>query len=120
MKTEKLEEVKLLVRSNVATVVPDSTVNVASYKRDWVCFYYYPFNIGLIFPFSKLIVDVLKALKVSSGQLIPFASRAMACLDALEEKHQVKINVEVVKHSYSLKKFSDCSIGFVNRTQTTP
>lgn len=44
-----------------------------------------------------------------------FACRTLACLDAIEEKHKFNINVEVVKHSYSLKKFTGCRIGFVNK-----
>lgn len=35
-----------------------------SYKKGWVCFYYYPFDIGLTFPFSQLIADVLKTMNV--------------------------------------------------------
>lgn len=41
-------------------------------------------------------------------------------MDAIEEKHQFNINVEVVKHSYSLKKFDGCIIWFVNKNIEDP
>lgn len=46
---------------------------------------------------------------------MPFAWRTLVCLDAIEEKHHLDINVEVVKNSYGLKKFSGCGVGFVNQ-----
>lgn len=85
MKMEKLEEAKLLFRSAVDKVVPDSSVHTDSFRKNWVCFYYYLFDIGLTFPFSPLIADVLKTLNVSPGQLMPFAWRTLACLDAIED-----------------------------------
>lgn len=120
MKPEKVEEVKLLFRSSVNAIIPDSSVRADSYRKDWVCFYYYPFDILLTFPFSPFIVDVLKTLNVIPGQLMPFAWRTLACLDAIEEKHHLEINVEVVKYSYGLKKFSGCRIGFLNRNTEDP
>lgn len=117
MKIEKLEEVKLLFRAPVNAIV---SVRADHFKQDWVCFYYYPFDIGLTFPFSPFIADVLKSLNVSPAQLIPFAWRTLACLDAIEGKHHLNINIYVVKHSYSLKKFSGCQIGFVNRNTDDP
>lgn len=120
MKNEKLEEIRLLFPPSANIVIPDSNVRADFYQKDWVCFYYYPFDIGLSFPFSPFIVDVLNALKVSPGQLMPFAWRTLACLDAIEAKHELGINVEVVKHSYGLKKFSNCRVGFVNRNSEDP
>lgn len=60
----------------------------------------------MTFPFSKLVTDVLNLLNLSLGQLMPLAWRIFACLDAIEAKHGLKIDVDVVKHSYNLKKFS--------------
>lgn len=120
MKVEKLEEVKLLFRSHVDVVVPDPFVRANSYRKNWVCFYYYPYDIGLTFPFFPFIADVLKTLNISPGQHMPFAWRTLVFLDSIEEKHQFNINVEVVKHSYSLKKFSGCRIEFVNKNTEDP
>lgn len=120
MKIEKLDEAKLLFRSTIDAIVPNSSIRADSYRNNWVCFYYYPFDIGLTFPFSSLVVDVLRTLKVSHGQLMPFAGRILACLDAIEKKHNRKINVEVVKQSYSLKKFSGCRVGFLNKNTEEP
>lgn len=46
---------------------------------------------------------------------MPFAWRTFVCLDTIEAKHQLNIDVEVVKYSYSMKKFSGCIFGFVNK-----
>lgn len=51
---------------------------------------------------------------------MPFAWRTLACLDAIESKHGLKIDMDVVKHSYSLKKFSGCRFGFVNKKWDDP
>ncbi|XP_074340862.1 uncharacterized protein LOC141678442 [Apium graveolens] len=53
-------------------------------------------------------------------QLIPFTWRVLACLDAIEEKHKLNIDVDVVKYSYSLKNFSNCRIGFTNKDTEDP
>lgn len=71
-------------------------------------------------PLSRLVVDVLAGLKISPGQLMPFTWRTLACLDAIEAKHNLGIDVEVVKHSYILKNFSGCRIEFVNKRKDEP
>lgn len=69
----------------------------------------------MTFPYSDLVKEVLLALHVAPGQLMPFAWRILACLDAIEAKHHFKIDAEVVKCCYFLKKFSGCRFEFVNR-----
>ncbi|KAL8125783.1 hypothetical protein AgCh_013169 [Apium graveolens] len=49
-----------------------------------------------------------------------FAWRTLACLDAIEAKHQLGINIEAVKHSYGLKKFNGCRVDFMNRNTEEP
>lgn len=71
MKSEKLEEVKLLFDGNVDAVIPHSSERADWFRPNWVCFYYYPFDIGMTFPFSKLVSDVLDFLNISPGQLMP-------------------------------------------------
>lgn len=46
---------------------------------------------------------------------MPFAWRTLSCLDAIESKHNLNIGVDVVKHVYSLKKFSGCWFSFLNK-----
>lgn len=41
-------------------------------------------------------------------------------MDAIEANHVLKIDVEAVKHSYSLKKFSGCRFSFVNKNKDEP
>lgn len=76
MKIEKLEEAKFF-RSTINAVVPESTIRADSFWKNWVCFYYYPFDIGLTFPFSSLIVDVLKTLNIFPGNLCPLHEGAL-------------------------------------------
>lgn len=82
-------------------------------------FLYYPFDISMTFLFSNLVVEVLNTFNISPGK-VPFAWRYLTCLDAIEAKHALNIDVEVVKYSYSLKKFSGCRIGFVNKRKDEP
>lgn len=70
--------------------------------------------------FFKLIVDALSTLNISPGQLMPFSWRTLACLDTIEAKYQLKIDVEIVKYSYSVKKFNGCRFGFLNKTKDEP
>ncbi|KAL8109143.1 hypothetical protein AgCh_025288 [Apium graveolens] len=120
MKPEKFEEAKMRFQSNVVAVIPDPSVLADFYKTRWVYFYYYPFNVGLTFPFSKFVSAVLKTLNVSPGQLMPFAWRTLACLDAIDTRHHLGVNVKVVKHCYCLKKFSGRRIGFSNKNTNDP
>lgn len=100
---EKLEETKLLFHRDVAAIVPNPSIHADWYHKNWVCLYNYPFDIEMTFSFSNLVIEVLATLKISLRQLMPFAWRTLACLDAIESKHNLGIDVEVVKHSYSLK-----------------
>ncbi|KAL8156744.1 hypothetical protein AgCh_001737 [Apium graveolens] len=47
--------------------------------------------------------------------VISYSSRTLACLDAIDGKHHLGIDVEVMKYYYCLKKFSSFRIGFSNR-----
>lgn len=51
---------------------------------------------------------------------MPFAWRTLACFDALEEKHKMNTDADVVKYSYTIKKFSNCRINFVNKNKDNP
>lgn len=120
MDIKRLGEAKLLFPGSIEAVLPSETQRADWYRQNWVCFYFYPFDIGMTFPFSTLVIDVLSFLHVSPGQLMPFAWRTLACLDAIEKKHHLKISAEVVKCCYSIKKFSNCRFGFVNKNKDEP
>lgn len=77
MKPEIVEEAKMLMGDNVVAVLPQNDQRADWYCSEWVCLYYYPFDVGLILPFHKLAMDVLDALQISPGQLMPFAWRAI-------------------------------------------
>lgn len=85
-----------------------------------ICFEYYPFEVGFTLPYPKLAKDVLNQLRIVTGQLMPFAWRSIACLEAIEAKHQLKIDVEVVKASYLLKNYSGCRYTFTNMDKDRP
>lgn len=115
MKEKTLTEAKLLFDGNPILELPSPGVLADWHRSGWVCFYYYPFSIGMTFPFSKLVTDVLSALHVSPRQLMPLAWRTLACLDAIKDKHHLGIDADVIKYSYTIKKFSNCRFSFVNK-----
>lgn len=115
-------------------------------SKKWSCFSIRPFSLYFLAP-PIVLIRIVKigyifittlltlawlfhfpvSLKMSSqpcmshsGQLMPFAWRILACLDAIEAKYHFKINAEVVKCCYSLKKFSGCRFRFVNRKKDDP
>lgn len=120
MKVEKLEEAKLVMGNNVVAVIPEGDQRADWFRPGWVFFYYYPFDVGLTLPFSKLAMDLLDSVAISPGQLMPFAWRVLACLDTIEAKHQLGINVNVMKACYVLKKYNGCRYMFSNVNKDEP
>lgn len=57
---------------------------------------------------------MIEALRISLGQLMSFTWRTIVCLDAIEVKHHLKMNVKVIKASYILKKDNGCHYRFTN------
>ena len=55
MTPENIAEVRLLFKSDpeVVCVLPDDTCCADYYSNGWVCFYNYPFKIGMTFPILK-------------------------------------------------------------------
>lgn len=114
MKPKTLEEAKILIGNNNVAVVPYHDQRADWYRPGWIRFYYYPFQISFTLPLPKLAKDVLNPLQIAPGQLMPFAWRAIACLESIEAKHKLKIDVETVKAGYVLKKYSGCRYIFIN------
>ena len=61
---------------------------------------------GMTFSFSKLVTDFLTVLDASPSQLLPTAWRILACLDSIEAKYNLSIDMSVVSYAYQAKKFS--------------
>ncbi|XP_074354581.1 uncharacterized protein LOC141693384 [Apium graveolens] len=119
-KDDRIAEAMTLFKDKFNLVLPSSDELADWYRDGWIYFYFYPFSIGLMLPYSDLIKGVITALHVSPGQLMPSNWRTLACLDAIETKHKLGINVDVVKYSYSLKKFSNCRFSLVNKDKNNP
>ena len=111
----KLEETMPFLPAGTQAVLPSPDERADWYRENWVCFYFYPFDIQLHFPFPKLVRDLVTDMHISPGQLMPFAWRILACLDAIETKHNLKIDIEVVKCCYGLKRFYGCRFGFTTK-----
>ena len=94
-------------------VIPDVNCCDDAQSDGWVSFYNYPFEIGMTFPFSNLVTDFLRILDVSPSQLMPTTWRILSCLDSIEAKYQLGIDVSVVSYSYQAKKFSGGLYGLV-------
>ena len=119
MTAEKLTEAKMLFDSDITAVVPESPVEADWYREGWTCFYYFPFELGMTFPFSQLVDDVASSLKISSAQLMPSAWRVLACLGAIENKHHLGINIDVIKCCFTPKKYA-CRVGLLNNKEDEP
>lgn len=110
MTAEKLSEATMLFDSDIIAVVPESPVEADWSRKGWTCFNYYPFELGMVYPFSRLDNDVLASLNIAHGQLMPSAWRTLACLDAIENKHHLGINFDVIKCCFNPKKYA-CRVG---------
>ena len=114
MEKEKLSQVTTLLGKDVDAVIPAETERADWYRKGWVCLYFYPFDIGMKFPFSKLVKEVICSMQISPGQLMSFSWRVLACLECIEAKHKLSIDADVVKYCYSTKKFYGVRFGFSN------
>ena len=74
----------------------------------------------MTFPFSNLVTDFLRILDVSPSQLLPTTWRILSCLDSIEDKYQLGIDVSVMSYSYQAKKFSVGLYGLVGRKKRNP
>ncbi|XP_063945074.1 uncharacterized protein LOC135151216 [Daucus carota subsp. sativus] len=119
MSAASLTDAKRLFRADIVAVVPESPVEADWVREGWTCFYYYPFDLGLTFPFSRLVNDLLSSLNIAHGQLMPSTWRMLACLDAVEDKHRLGINVDVLKFAYTTKKYG-CRVGLINKMRGEP
>lgn len=115
MTAEKLEDAKRFFEGEIEAVIPPLNDRADGFRPGWVCFYFYPFDIGMTFPFSGLVQELLEDMKISPGQLMPFAWRVLTCLDAVEAKHKLGIDVNVIKCCYSLKRHFGCRFGFTTK-----
>ena len=120
IKKSTLNVIKSRLGQGVVVATPKSNDRADSFREGWVCLYYYPFDISIPFPFSDVIKDVLICMRVSPGKLMPFAWRTLACLEAIENKHHLGINADVVKCCYKIKKFYGVRFGFSHRRKSMP
>ncbi|KAL6495300.1 hypothetical protein OROGR_030726 [Orobanche gracilis] len=120
MTDEKLNEVLLLFQNGTQAIILSDNIGADWFRINWIIFTIYPFELGIRFPSSKLIEDTLTALHVSPRQLMPSAWRVLACLDAVESKHDLGIGVDVVKCCYSIKKFNGYRYGLSSKKKDDP
>lgn len=91
----------------VNVILPLSDVGVDWYNKGWVCFYYYPSEVGMKFPFSNLAQNLLTVLNVSSAESMLMTWRILAYLDVVEEICHLGMDVNVISYSYVTKKFKN-------------
>lgn len=115
MTAAKLDDTMRFLPAGTQAVLPSVDERADWYRENWVCLYFYPFDIGLHFPFPKLVRDLVSDMRISPGQLMPFAWRVLTALDAIETKHKFGIDIEVVKCCYGFKKFWGCRFGFTTK-----
>lgn len=116
IKVRKFKEVLSMFNDETAKgEILHPSVRADWIRKDWVCFYSYPFDIGMRFPFTHIVENTIKALDMSPAQLMLSVWRILTCLDAIEVKHNLNVDVETIKCAYTIKKFNGCRYGFVSR-----
>lgn len=91
--------------SEVEFLIPDENELAETKKRGWICFFEYPFRIGLKFPFSPFIRSFFQSTKILPCQLMPSIWRMLVSIERLTEKFGLSLHSSVVWESYSLIEF---------------
>ena len=81
----------------------DPKVKADFSSETWVCFFYYPFSIGLSYPFSPLIQEFFDVTGFSYSQVMPMVWRVLTTIDRLNGTHGLSIGVPEIAATYNLR-----------------
>ena len=73
--------------TGVVARLPEADEKADARYDGWVCFYEYPFRVGHLFPFTRLVQDVLARWEFSPCQIMPYGWRLLRILDRLNERY---------------------------------
>ncbi|KAK9740225.1 hypothetical protein RND81_03G020600 [Saponaria officinalis] len=76
----------------------------ADFRRlGWTCLYFYPFFLGLRFPFPKLIQDFLRLNRLAICQIAPYAWRTLLPLFAMNDSYGSGIDLSDLGHLFTVR-----------------
>ncbi|CAH9123261.1 unnamed protein product [Cuscuta epithymum] len=109
-KQAKLTEEQVELIQTSAGFPPTATIRfpAANERMDWFCpgwvnFLYYPFKIGMKFPFSPLTRGFLEFVNLSPSQIMPQVWRILRALEVVSEKYGIPFEFEDLGFTYELR-----------------
>ncbi|KAJ0715061.1 hypothetical protein HanPI659440_Chr13g0496771 [Helianthus annuus] len=70
---------------------------------EWVCFFAYPFSIGLQYPFSPFISRFFELTGLSFAQTMPMVWRVLVTLEQIKARHMPDLCIEDLPMAYRLR-----------------
>ncbi|MFS8023645.1 hypothetical protein Hanom_Chr16g01453881 [Helianthus anomalus] len=70
---------------------------------EWVCFFAYPFSIGLRYPFPAFISQFFDLTGLSYAQIIPMVWHVLVSLDQIKARHMSDLCIEDLPMAYRLR-----------------
>ncbi|KAJ0922584.1 hypothetical protein HanPSC8_Chr05g0205601 [Helianthus annuus] len=81
----------------------DREVRLDFCSDEWVCFFAYPFSIGLQYPFSPFISRFFELTGLSFAQTMPMVWRVLATLERIKARHMPDLCIEDLPMAYRLR-----------------
>ncbi|MFS7917323.1 hypothetical protein Hanom_Chr03g00187661 [Helianthus anomalus] len=73
------------------------------YSDEWVCFFSYPFSIGLQYPFPDFIYRFFELTGLSYAQTMPMVWCVLVTLDQIKARHMPDLCMEDLPIAYRLR-----------------
>ncbi|KAF5786764.1 hypothetical protein HanXRQr2_Chr10g0444851 [Helianthus annuus] len=70
---------------------------------EWVCFFAYPFSIGLRYPFPAFISCFFELTGLSFSQTMPMVWRVLVTLEQIKASHMLNLCIEDLPMAYRLR-----------------
>ncbi|MFS7996379.1 hypothetical protein Hanom_Chr12g01129301 [Helianthus anomalus] len=83
----------------------ESRLDVSS--DEWVCFFAYPFSLGLRYPFPPFISRFFNLTSLSYAQTMPMVWRVLMVLDQIRSRHCPDLCIEDLPIAYQLRSHGD-------------
>ncbi|KAI3683101.1 hypothetical protein L1987_83601 [Smallanthus sonchifolius] len=72
-------------------------------SKTWICFHYYPFTLGLSYPFPPLTTEFFKLTGRCYSQIMPMVWRILISLERLNRSHSLTIGIPELSDTYNLR-----------------
>ncbi|MFS7962158.1 hypothetical protein Hanom_Chr08g00723371 [Helianthus anomalus] len=81
----------------------DREVRADFCSDEWVCFFAYPFSIGIRYPFPAFISHFFELTSLSYAQTMPMVWRVLVTLDQIKARHLPDLCIEDLPIAYRLR-----------------